>query len=543
MNVWKKRDENVSSVCEAVEKHTQMPREYLLNDPRKYSYKGIKEAADLFLKHVARGSHIVVHGDYDTDGVTSLAIFKILFRAMRLKNSSIYAPCRFKDGYGLKDEHIEKYVSEKCDLLITVDNGIAAISAISLAKEKGMDVIVLDHHEPITENGELYLPVADVLVDPHVTTSDFDDLCGAGLSLVFAKEVLSRLSFVTVAQKKEIFHQMKSFAAIGTVGDVVSLKDHNRKIVKRGLDSINKHFCSCGLNVLLEELDLSFVDVETVAFTLSPIINASGRLYEDGATFALNILTATKDSEDLRNCCKELMSRNEERKEKTKIALKEAELKMQSHMDDRVIVLVSSASPGIVGLVAGKLTEEYNRPAIVLTKVGDILKGSGRSTENFNIKSALDECSCYLSSYGGHIAACGLSLKPEDLKEFTEKINSLAPAITDNDVVYYDFEASLDEVKNIIKEQNDLSPFGAGNPKPEILFRDLPIEKVLHMGADQNHLKLPVGTDTSLVWFNHSDVFEAMGSPKKVDVIVSASVNVWRNKVSVQLQVTDLRPA
>lgn len=545
MSVWKKRDESIDSIESLSTKSTKMTVAMLMSDKTKYEYAGLSDAVGLFFKHVANGDKIVIHGDYDTDGIMSLSIFKMLFRAMKLKDAVLYAPCRFKDGYGLKDSHVEAYADDKCGLLITVDNGIAALSSVEIAKAHHMDVIILDHHEPVMIDGNMHLPRANVVIDPHVTTADFDDLCGAGISLMFVREVMRKIPYLSISAKKELYGWMKAYAAVGTVGDVVSLRCHNRVIVQEGLDVINKHLCSTGLSVLLDTLSVEYVDADTIAYTISPVINASGRLYEDGATFVLNILTATEDSEDLRSRCQELIKRNEERKTKTEEILTEAEVLMESHKDDNVIVLVPKGSLiGIAGLVAGKLTEEYHRPAIVLAEVNGILKGSGRSTKEFDIKGGLDKCAKYLLSYGGHPMAAGLSLEKDNLQEFTQALNAIAPEIqsSEEDVVWYDLESSIDQTRNIIQTQNLFAPFGASNPKPQFLFRDVMIDKSKNMGMENQHLKL-FANDVNLVWFGHAADYAALGSPNKVDVIATVAINLWRGNVAIQLLVEDLRPS
>ena len=547
MNMWIKRDDAISSITDLAVKNTGMSLSQLQNDTTKYHYAGLSSAVDLFLDHISRGDKIIVHGDYDTDGVMSLAVMTELFRQMHLSDARLYAPCRFKDGYGLKVKHVDEYLKDGCNLLITVDNGIAAVDAIKKARENGMDVIVLDHHEPFAPGGKVILPDANIIVDPHITKADFDDLCGAGLALLFAKEVFCRLKYLSTEVKRDAFARMKAYAAIATVGDVVSLTKHNRLIVKKGLDMIGGKKASVGLQTLLEVLYIEYADTETIGFTLSPIINASGRLYEDGASFVLNIVTQEQSSDQLISLCEELIRRNEERKEKTKIIVAEATEMVEACKDDPVIVIApKSCTIGLAGLVAGSLTETYHKPSIVLAEFEGSLKGSGRSVEGFNIKEGLDQCSDLLISYGGHALACGLSIEPEDLAELATRLQVIAPTslMTDQSTIFYDLEDTVENIRKIIQEQNAVAPFGEGNEKPVFLFRNIDIPKTFFMGKEKQHVKLMTAEkDTSIVWFDGANAYKEMGSPKSVDVLATVGINIWKGNLYLQLQAIDVRKA
>lgn len=549
MSTWIKRNHSINSISELVCKNTGMTIEQLKNDSRTYKYAGIEDAVDLMEDAISAGKRIAVHGDYDTDGVMSLSIFTLLFRAMRIHDAILFAPCRFIDGYGLKPSHVDHYHDEGIGLLICVDNGIAAIPAIEKAKEYGMDVIILDHHEPFVQDGHIVFPEADVLVDPHIKSMeyDFDDLCGASLAYYFAKTTLRRKYRIGELSKEDLSDcllKMTSFAAIATVGDVVSLRDDNRRIVKKGLQAINNGHVTAGLRVLLEEANVQRVDSMTCGFTLSPIVNASGRLCEKGAQFVLETLTTEKESSSLHKRVKTLIARNEERKARTKESFTEAMSAMQGHEEDPFLVIVLPTCPsGLVGLVAGKLTEQYQRPSIVLSKVGDYLKGSGRSTESFDIKASLDNCANLLSAYGGHSAACGVTLPKENVEKLRSALCKQAPKETESNTntTYYDLEGDFIALQDLVAEQDLFAPFGAGNPQPVFLFRNVQVAKLSFMGADKSHAKFITKDKISIVWFSEAERAKEMS--KAIDVLATLSLNYWNGKVTPQLQAIDVQDA
>ena len=520
--------------------------------PHTYTYQNLIEAVMLFLEHVKRGSKIVIHGDYDADGINALNIFKTLCRALKITNVSIVAPCRFNDGYGLKTEHSMRYIKEGADLLITVDNGIAAIEAIRVASEK-MDVIVLDHHEAYVEFGEVILPNATVIVDPHITGGirddgvPFDDLCGAGIALKFAECLIQKVKFLSDEAKENLINELTVFAAIATVADLVSLTEDNRLIVKKGLKLMNERHMSAGLKALVNACSLEKITSTDIAFTLGPIINACGRIQEYGAQKVVNILTATEYSEELESQVRELISINDTRKELTKEVTKEL-LKTPFVKDNFILATSDTCGIGFAGLVAAALVEEFNKPAVVLCKVDEnTYKGSGRSIDGFDLKAALDDCQNSILAYGGHPAACGLTVSKDNILPLREALNSITPeSDTSETVCYYDCEIPFNEdnLKEILSIQEGLEPFGMDNPKLVIRFNDIKLGNSLgnyyaFMGKNAEHLKL-ITPEANIVWFGGKEAFNAMGKPRKVNVFAGVGLNWWKGKSSIQLQAIDI---
>ena len=301
---WKKRTES-TDVAQLVQLRTGMTLEDLDDDKRIYFYPNIKEAAQLTKTHMQAGHKIVFYGDYDADGIGALFELTTLCLTLQYKNATLIAPHRFTDGYGINAARVKSFYDEGCKLLVTIDNGVAAIDAIKLARDLGMDVIILDHHDPfVDDNGDVVLPDATVLVDPHVTGGtdlgdhEFDDLCGAGIGWYFVKEVLS-LTTLPEATKERVLNECLIVAGISTIADLVELKDDNRRIAKKALELIKDGtYVTSGLKLLMEQLSIVNVSSTDIAFGIAPCLNASGRIYDDGAQTMVTLLSSRVEDED-----------------------------------------------------------------------------------------------------------------------------------------------------------------------------------------------------------------------------------------------------
>lgn len=555
---WIKRGAG-NSVSEIVSKNTNMPVSDLLNDTKTYTYPGIKEAASLFIAHIKRGSIIRVYADYDTDGVTSAGGMKELLKSLGVYNAKVLTPRRFTDGYGININRVKEFIDEGCNLLITVDNGIAGSEAIDKAKEAGMDVIILDHHlAPIDETtGQIVLPNADVLVDPHITGGDFDDLCGAGITLKFADEVMAQLGdMISPELKRRVHARICSFAAVGTIGDVVSLTADNRKIVKEGLSYMQFGTCSVGLKTLLNTFGTNDVTSQNIGFGISAGINAAGRLEDNGAAEMTALLSFDTLSPDLQSLCNHAKERNELRKKMTIDAVENAKsfYRSKGALDNFVVYFAEDLPLGIAGLIAQRLCEEFNRPAIALGSVPDnpnILKGSGRSIDGVHLKELLDAAkpSGTMLGYGGHAAAAGISIERAKLNDFIVAINSVAPVAKSKTEIYYDLEldATRDALMNFANESRQFEPYGAGNPELIIKLSNLKLgdkwgNTYKLMGSEHQHIKL-CGDGFDITWFNHADDYKNMGQPKIVDVLGSVSLNEYKGFITPQVKPIAVKPA
>ena len=550
-----------NTVKELVQANTGMSANDLAYDARRYHYPGIKEAAELFMDHIKHGSKILVWCDYDTDGVDCKFIMSYtLARPMKIRNIEILCPGRYSDGYGIKPSIVEQFAGT--DLLVLCDNGIAAIEAVDLAREMGMDVIILDHHDPRVIDGQVVMPNANVIVDPHLTggyimdgagnqIGEFRDLCGAGITWYFTHEVRSMCDWMSDKQKWYLDQIAYIGATFGTVGDVVDLKDDNRRIVKQGLTNLNKGMGTSGIRQLMYTLYLNNVSSMDIGFLISPIINASGRLEDTGANRIAALLCTDANDEDAKKALYAEVDRAIEVNKKRKAMTKESVERVVENYEanggnDPFIVCYDEYTvSGIVGLVASELVNRYHRPALVFAPSGKddgVIKGSGRSIEGIGIKGLLDQIQQYLTTYGGHPMACGASLLIDNLDPFGDAVNAITPVLDTSDAIMYDLECTYTEAATKLAEQEQFEPYGAGNPQPVYRINGVELCEPGYMGGDSQHLKFQT-KDADILWFDGRKAYEDLGSPKMVDMLVTMSYHEFKDQVTVQMQVIDMKPA
>lgn len=550
-----------NTVKELVQANTGMSANDLAYDARSYYYPGIKEAAELFMDHIKHGSKILVWCDYDTDGVDCKFIMSYtLARPMKIRNIEILCPGRYSDGYGIKPSIVEQFAGT--DLLVLCDNGIAAIEAVDLAREMGMDVIILDHHDPRVIEGQVVMPNANVIVDPHLTggyimdgagnqIGEFRDLCGAGITWYFTHEVRSMCDWMSDKQKWYLDQIAYIGATFGTVGDVVDLKDDNRRIVKQGLTNLNKGMGTSGIRQLMYKLYLNNVSSMDIGFLISPIINASGRLEDTGANRIAALLCTDANDEDAKKALYAEVDRAIEVNKKRKAMTKESVERVVENYEanggnDPFIVCYDEYTvSGIVGLVASELVNRYHRPALVFAPSGKddgVIKGSGRSVEGIGIKGLLDQVQQYLTTYGGHPMACGASLLIDNLDAFGDAVNAITPVLDTSDAIMYDLECAYTEAATKLAEQEQFEPYGAGNPQPVYRINGVELCEPGYMGGDSQHVKFQT-KDADILWFDGRKAYEDLGSPKMVDMLVTMSYHEFKDQVTVQMQVIDMKPA
>lgn len=550
-----------NTVKELVQANTGMSANDLAYDARSYYYQGIKEAAELFMDHIRHGSKILVWCDYDTDGVDCKFIMSYtLARPMKIRNIEILCPGRYSDGYGIKPSIVEQFAGT--DLLVLCDNGIAAIEAVDLAREMGMDVIILDHHDPRVIEGQVVMPNANVIVDPHLTggyimdgtgnqIGEFRDLCGAGITWYFTHEVRSMCDWMSDKQRWYLDQIAYIGATFGTVGDVVDLKDDNRRIVKQGLTNLNKGMGTSGIRQLMYKLYLNNVSSMDIGFLISPIINASGRLEDTGANRIAALLCTDANDEDAKKALYAEVDRAIEVNKKRKAMTKESVERVVENYEanggnDPFIVCYDEYTvSGIVGLVASELVNRYHRPALVFAPSGKddgVIKGSGRSIEGIGIKGLLDQVQQYLTTYGGHPMACGASLLIDNLDAFGDAVNAITPVLDTSDAIMYDLECTYTEAATKLAEQEQFEPYGAGNPQPVYRINGVELCEPGYMGGDSQHVKFQT-KDADILWFDGRKAYEDLGSPKMVDMLVTMSYHEFKDQVTVQMQVIDMKPA
>lgn len=550
-----------NTVKELVQANTGMSANDLAYDARSYYYPGIKEAAELFMDHIRHGSKILVWCDYDTDGVDCKFIMSYtLARPMKIRNIEILCPGRYSDGYGIKPSIVEQFAGT--DLLVLCDNGIAAIEAVDLAREMGMDVIILDHHDPRVIEGQVVMPNANVIVDPHLTggyimdetgnqIGEFRDLCGAGITWYFTHEVRSMCDWMSDKQRWYLDQIAYIGATFGTVGDVVDLKDDNRRIVKQGLTNLNKGMGTSGIRQLMYKLYLNNVSSMDIGFLISPIINASGRLEDTGANRIAALLCTDANDEGAKKALYVEVDRaidvNKKRKAMTKESVERVVENYEANggNDPFIVCYDEYTVSGIVGLVASELVNRYHRPALVFAPSGKddgVIKGSGRSVEGIGIKGLLDQVQQYLTTYGGHPMACGASLLIDNLDAFGDAVNAITPVLDTSDAIMYDLECAYTEAATKLAEQEQFEPYGAGNPQPVYRINGVELCEPEYMGGNSQHVKFQT-KDADILWFDGRKAYEDLGSPKMVDMLVTMSYHEFKDQVTVQMQVIDMKPA
>ncbi len=473
-----------------------------LHDP--FLLKGMEQAAGLLLSRIEAGLPIRVIGDYDVDGICSTYI---LVRGLCFLGARVdrVIPHRIRDGYGLNDTLIEEAGADGIDTIITCDNGIAAAPQIALGKELGMTIIVTDHHEvPFEGEGQerrYLLPPADVVIDPKqpLCGYPFKQICGG----VVAYKLIQALLMKAGKEKEErdsFLGELLPFAALATVCDVMELRDENRIIVKFGLRAM-KETGNLGLRALLQVNGIEEKEITPyhAGFILGPCLNATGRL--DTALRALSLFEE-KEWRDALVTATDLKNLNESRKKMTEEGVEEAVRQVEESgiCSDRVLVVyLPSCHESLAGIIAGRVRESFGKPAFVLTRGEEGVKGSGRSIENYSMYEEMTKCKDLFTRYGGHKMAAGLSLaREEQVEEFRRRLNEYCTLTKEDfeEVVHIDVPMPLSYAdKEFIKQLSRLEPFGVGNPKPLFARKNVSLIRGRILGKNRNVGKYLIGDE------------------------------------------------
>lgn len=499
-----------------------------LNDP--FLMKDMERAVEIIMEKIRAGKRIRIIGDYDVDGICSTYILLTGIRELGGKVDTVI-PHRIKDGYGLNEHLIESAAEDGVDTIVTCDNGIAAAPQIGLAKEKGMTVVVTDHHEvPFEETsaGRNYLlPKADAVVDPKQADCPypFKQICGAVVAMKFMQVLmdLSDMSGKDMARRRELLDEMLVFGALATVCDVMELRDENRIIVKKGLE-LMRHTTNLGLKALLSVngIDGKELSPYHAGFIIGPCMNATGRL--DTAARALSLFEA-KDWGEAVTIAGDLKSLNDSRKQMTEDGVKEAVAMVEETniKDDRVLVVyLPKCHESLAGIIAGKVKEKFGKPAFVLTRGEEGIKGSGRSIEAYHMYEELTACKELFTHYGGHKMAAGLSLPDEGaVEEFRKRLNENCK-LTDEDfeqIVHIDVPMPLAYAdRKFVKELSFLEPFGVGNPKPLFARKGISLLSGRKLGKNRNVGKYRIADENGIcyemIYFGDLEQFDAFLSQR-----------------------------
>ncbi len=530
-------------------------REYLygtLGDlPSWTRMKGLREAVSLIYMKIEERKNIRIIGDYDIDGVCSTYI---LLQGLRQAGASvdIDIPDRIKDGYGLNEELIARAYEQGIDTIITCDNGISASEQIAYGKELGMTMVVTDHHEvPFqeTEGGEIkeILPPADVVVNPKQKECGypFKGLCGAGVAYKLVCGLFEHLGV-----SKDALEELLEFVAIATVGDVMDLQGENRILVKEGLKRI-QNTRNTGLRELIRANQLEDRKITSyhIGFILGPCMNASGRL--STAKRALSLLEC-RDPSEAAVLAQDLKSLNDSRKDMTAKATEEAVQMVENTSlgrDKVLVIYLPECHESLAGIVAGRIRERYGKPAFVLTRAEEGVKGSGRSIEAFHMFHELVKCREYLTKFGGHPMAAGLSLEEKNIEPFREKINS-GCSLTEEDFVtkvLIDVPMPLNYInKNLISQLSLLEPFGKGNQKPLFAQKKLRLMGARVFGKNKNVVKMKAVDETGYpmeaVYFGDGEAFvQEIRQKEEWSVAYYPELNSYMGRETLQIVVQNLQ--
>ena len=510
--------------------------------------KGMEDAVGRIIGAMDAKESICVWGDYDVDGVTSASQLISFFQAIGYP-ATYFVPERFTDGYGLNAHRIGELADDWIQLLITVDCGISNAAEVEVAREGGMDVIVVDHHQIPPR-----LPDAAAVLDPVQEDCLFPykglAACGVTFMLLVAlRKRLRELGRFPRGEEPDL-RQWLDLTAIGTVADMVPLKDVNRLIVHYGLQRISQTERP-GVRALCDVagIEPDKVTAGRIGFHLGPRINAAGRVAHAGA--GVELLT-TSDGGEANRMARELDGFNAERRQLQATVFEEACAMADAHPDPhrrRSIVLASTTwHAGVLGIVASKLVERHHRPTVLLAIEDGVAKGSARSISGFRLVEHLEKISDMFLSYGGHDHAAGLSLDEERFPEFAVAFEGLADdALTEDHLqprLRTDMEVPVQAVSmELVQTLTHLAPYGQGNPEPSLVARNVRVLSHRAVGADQTHLKLVLeagGRRLDAIAFGMADRSSWLSAP--VDLVYIPEINEYRGSRSLQLRIKAIRP-
>ncbi|MFA5322297.1 MAG: single-stranded-DNA-specific exonuclease RecJ [Smithella sp.] len=523
-------------------------RRYLspsLNDLHSpFLMKDIRKGISRLLTAIHDNEKIIIYGDYDADGITSVVV---LFKFIKEVTPHIdyYIPDRIQEGYGLKIPAIDKFKKDNVKLIITVDCGISDTEEIAYAQSLGIDTIVLDHHEI---SGPLPPAVASINPNREDCAFPFKGLAGVGIAYNFIIALRGSLNKEGFWKNKN-YPNLKEYldiVAMGTIGDIAPLTDENRIFTKIGLELITEGQRP-GIKALKEVcgVDNQTIDSFKASFSLIPRINAAGRIASPAEAVKLLL---TDDLSEARVLAEKLDSYNRHRQLMEKKILSDILEMINSDTSfEKLNSLVFASDkwhPGIIGIVASRLVELFNRPAFIISLNNGVGKGSGRSVSDFNIYKGIQQCSHLLISFGGHYHAAGISIKEENIDEFTSLLDQLARDNAQNSEIasqiIIDSECALEDISlDLLAQMERLAPFGSNNPEPLLYARNVKASSSIVVG--NNHLKMWIngsGSSGDAIWFNMGK-YQTVLNGSTFDIVFTPQINKWNGASDIQLKIKD----
>jgi len=519
------------------------PSLFDLHNP--FLMKDMQKGVRRLIKAIYNREKIVIYGDYDADGITSIVV---LLKFLKEIGNTVdyYIPDRTGEGYGLNRSAIDRMKSNGANLIITVDCGISDLEEVSYARTIGIDTIILDHHEVPDR-----LPNAVAVIDPNRKDCQFPFKHLAAVGIVFNFLIALRSSLRKDGfWRNNRYPNLKEYldlVALGTIGDISPLIDENRIFTKIGLDLITDDK-RIGLKTLKEisGLENQVIDSRGVSFCLTPRINAAGRI--GSPRDAVELLLAD-DLKEAREIARKLDAYNRKRQTIEKSIFNEIleEIKKMADPEKSSSLVFASPKwhPGVIGIVASRLVDMYCRPAILISLKDGIGKGSGRSIGDFNIYEGLKRCDSLLLSYGGHQYAAGISIREEDIKNFTSLLNGVIQEkvcdFTTQTII--DAQCNLNNITHDLLCQIDtLAPFGRKNPEPILCVRNVNVTTPTIVG--NNHLRMRVngdGVSCNSIWFSKGYFIHTL-SESALDIVFTPQINHWKGSDNIQLEMRDIAP-
>jgi len=548
--------------CEAARKFFRPDLQKLYNP---FLMKDMDKAVARLEKAIVERENVLIYGDYDVDGTTSVAMMYVFLKS-KCRNVFYYVPDRYTEGYGVSYQGINYAAEKDCKLIIALDCGIKAVPKVQYAAELGIDFIICDHHEPGEE-----LPKAVAVLDPKRPDCNypFNELsgCGVGFKLIQAYSIT----------KKIPFYQIKPFldlVVVSIASDIVPIVDENRILAHFGLRQLNNN-PRVGLRAVMkksgitpppernrdyqfsdeqetnEQTDFVPIKINDIVFKIGPRINAAGRMDKGSAAVDLLVERNMAIAEKL---AEQIEKNNADRKEQDKTITEEAKETINSSQElinrKSTVLYNPEWHKGVIGIVASRLIDYYYRPTIICTKSNGLITGSARSIPDFNLYEAIDKCHDLLESFGGHMYAAGLTLKEENLEAFTKRFEKIAVEMVTDDMMipHIDIDAEInisDITPKFFKLLGQIEPFGPGNMSPMFVSRHI-YGKAQCVGQTGEHLKLllsdePNGRSLPAIAFRQSEFFDHIQSGNPFDVCFSVESNVFRGKESLQLRVYDIK--
>jgi single-stranded-DNA-specific exonuclease len=510
-----------------------------LHDP--FLMKDMDKAVERIEQALSKGENILVFGDYDVDGTTSVALMSSYLKTKQ-DNVATYIPDRYDEGYGVSYKGIDFAADNDFSLIIALDCGVKAIDKVAYAREKGIDFIICDHHRPSDK-----LPDAIAVLDPKRDDCEypFKELCGCGVGFKLIQALASKEG-KTVEDLVEYLDLVAT--AIGA--DIVPITGENRALAYFGLQVINEN-PRTGFKAILKEVKKDILTITDVVFIIAPRINAAGRMKH--GNHAVTLLTEP-DINFAAECAADIEQFNTDRREADRRITEEALKQIEANSEQEgftTVVFDETWHKGVIGIVASRLTETYYRPTLVFTKSGDKLAASARSVKGFDVYNAIDACSEYIEQFGGHKYAAGLTLKQENYKAFKEAFEKEVSKTIDKNLltpeIKIDAKLELNQIDNkLMRIVKQFAPFGPGNMTPVFMsenIQDSGYSK--RVGEDKSHLRITVTqngmNNITGIGFGMGDKFHLIENKKLFKAAFTIDENVWNGTTSIQLKLKDIK--